>query len=224
MFAPSVLARIAHGRFDLAPLYRVYVPFLLYEFMVLYLLARRLAMHSDVPWARRYLSALIETSIPTFVLYLHMNWMGSAQALGFAAPLAYFLFIVLSTLRLDFWLSTFTGLVAAVQLFAMAMLYHPSGDFAEAAQEPGYNIIRSILLAVGGVRADAERVRQGALHDFHRDVLAPVGPAQVGVNRGRVQARRVVGDQVGTVLAFEREAHRYCRASKGGIRNRRFNH
>jgi hypothetical protein len=38
-----------------------------------------------------------------------MNWMGPEQALGFAAPLGYFLFIILSTLRLDFWLSTFTG-------------------------------------------------------------------------------------------------------------------
>ena len=82
VFAPSVLGRISHGRFELAPLYRVYVPFLLYEFMVLYLLARRLAMHSDVPWARRYLSALIETSIPTFVLYLHMRLDGFGAGAG----------------------------------------------------------------------------------------------------------------------------------------------
>ena len=52
--------------------------------------------------------------------------MGPAQALGFVVPLAYFIFIMLSTLRLDFWLSTFTGLVAAAELFAMAMLYHPA--------------------------------------------------------------------------------------------------
>ena len=33
-------------------------------------------------------------------------------------PLTYFIFIILSTLRLDFWLSTFTGFVAAAELFA----------------------------------------------------------------------------------------------------------
>ena len=38
------------------------------------------------------------------------------QALGFVAPLVYFIFIILSTLRLDFWLSTFTGAVGAVEL------------------------------------------------------------------------------------------------------------
>jgi adenylate cyclase len=170
VFAPSVLARIAHGRFDLAPLYRVYVPFLLYEFMVLYLLARRLAMHSDVPWARRYLSALIETSIPTFVLYLHMNWMGSAQALGFAAPLAYFLFIVLSTLRLDFWLSTFTGFVAAAELFAMAMLYRPAGFAGEPAAQLGYELMRSVMFLVGGILAGSVGVQ--LRHQFEASIAA----------------------------------------------------
>jgi len=38
----------------------------------------------------------------------------------------YFIFIILSTLRLDFWLSTFTGFVASVELFGMAMFYHPA--------------------------------------------------------------------------------------------------
>jgi adenylate cyclase len=93
--APSVFDRISHGRFDLVPQYKVYAVFLLFEFVVLHLLTRRLRMHSDVPMARRYLSALIETSLPTYLLYLHMNWMGSAEALGYTAPLAYFLFIVL---------------------------------------------------------------------------------------------------------------------------------
>ena len=43
-------------------------------------------------------------------------------------PLTYFIFIILSTLRLDFWLSTFTGFVAAAELFAMAMFYQPGGS------------------------------------------------------------------------------------------------
>ena len=170
VLAPSVLARISHGRFELARLYVVYVPFLLFEFMVLYLLARRLAMHSDVPWARRYLSALIETSIPTFVLYLHMNWMGPAQALGFAAPLAYFLFIVLSTLRLDFWLSTFTGFVAAAELFAMAMLYRPEGFAGEPASDLGYELMRSVMFLVGGILAGSVGVQ--LRHQFEASIAA----------------------------------------------------
>jgi adenylate cyclase len=152
---PESMERIWRGQFELWKFYVVAVPLVIFELTVLWLLKRHIALNHDVPVLRRYLSALIETSLPTIALAIHMNAMGPERALGFAAPLAYFVFIILSTLRLDFWLSTFTGLVAAVQLFAMAMLYHPVGVFAEAAQEPGYNIVRSILLVVGGVLAGA---------------------------------------------------------------------
>jgi adenylate cyclase len=153
LFAPSGLLHITHGRFELVRLYAVYIPFLLFELTVLRLLARRLAMHRDVPTLRRYLSALIETSLPTFALYLEMNWMGPAQALAFAAPLAYFIFIILSTLRLDFWLSTFTGLVAAAELLVMAMWYHPADFAGEPASEFGFHLVRSVILLVGGILA-----------------------------------------------------------------------
>ena len=152
---PESMERIWRGQFELWKFYVVAVPLVAFEVTVLWLLKRHIALNHDVPVLRRYLSALIETSLPTIALAIHMNAMGPERALGFAAPLAYFVFIILSTLRLDFWLSTFTGLVAGVELFAMAMLYHPAGLAAEAAQEPGYNIIRSILLVVGGVLAGA---------------------------------------------------------------------
>jgi adenylate cyclase len=168
---PSVFDRISHGRFDLVPQYKVYLGFLLFEFVVLYLLTRRLRTHSDVPMARRYLSALIETSLPTYLLYLHMNWMGPAQALGYTAPLGYFLFIVLSTLRLDFWLSVFTGFVAATQLFAMAMLYRPAGFAAEPIPELGEELIRSAIFLVGGILAGAVGVQ------LRRQFVASIGAA-----------------------------------------------
>jgi adenylate cyclase len=152
---PDSMERIWRGQFQLWKFYVVAVPLVIFELTVLWLLHRRIALNLDVPVVRRYISALIETSLPTIALAIQMNAMGPERALGFAAPLAYFMFIILSTLRLDFWLSTFTGLVAAVELFAMAMLYDPAGVFAEAAQEPGYNIVRSILLVVGGVLAGA---------------------------------------------------------------------
>jgi adenylate cyclase len=156
---PDSMERIWRGQFELWKFYVVAVPLVIFELTVLWLIKRHIALNHDVPVLRRYLSALIETSLPTIALAIHMNAMGPERALGFAAPLAYFVFIILSTLRLDFWLSTFTGLVAAVELFAMAMLYHPVGILAEPAQEPGYNIVRSILLVVGGVLAGAVGVQ-----------------------------------------------------------------
>jgi adenylate cyclase len=159
LVAPGFLDRIEHGGFSLGRLYALFVPFLAFEFLVLYLLARRLKMHLDVPWSRRYLSALIETSMPTFLLHLHMSWMGPSQALGFSGPLAYFLFIILSTLRLDFWLSTFTGFVAASELLAMAMLYHPAGFAGETAPQLGFELMRCAMFLIAGILAGSVGVQ-----------------------------------------------------------------
>jgi adenylate cyclase len=87
-----------------------------------------------------------------------MDGMGSVQALGFVAPLIYFIFIILSTLRLDFWLSTFTGFVAAAELFAMAMFYHPVGD-VYSQPEIYYHAARSFIVLVCGILAGAVGVQ-----------------------------------------------------------------
>ena len=129
---PQAIDRIWHGQLPILPLAAIFVPFVLFELSVLRVLNARLEQGGDVPYARRYLGVLIETSLPTVALYLQMQAMGPAQALAFVVPLSYFIFIILSTLRLDFWLSTFTGFVAAAELFAMAMLYRP----AQFAYEP----------------------------------------------------------------------------------------
>jgi adenylate cyclase len=62
-----------------------------------------------------YLSALVETSIPLAALLVTAQYVGPAYALLTPAPFMYPLLIVLSTLRLDFKLSVFTGAVAAIQ-------------------------------------------------------------------------------------------------------------
>ena len=112
LVAPAILDRIWRGHFPVLYVLVGYVGFVLFEASVLALVSRQLKLDHDVPWARRYLGAFIETSLPSLVLVVHMNNMGAVPALGFVAPLLYFVFIILSTLRLDFWLSTFTGFVA----------------------------------------------------------------------------------------------------------------
>jgi len=152
--SPAEVERIWHGR-----LYPVYIwaligPFIAFEFAIIYLIKRRIALDQDIPVLRRYLSTLVETSLPTLLLAVHIDNMGATEALGFAAPLVYFLFIVLSTLRLDFWLPVFTGLVAAVELFAMAMLYHP-----DLPRNVDYHLLKSLVIFVCGLLAGAVALR-----------------------------------------------------------------
>jgi adenylate cyclase len=154
--APAVLDRIWHGHFPLLYLFAGYVPFVLFELSVLALISRQLKRDLDVPRVRRYLGALIETSLPSASIILHMNNMGAAQALGFVGPLLYFVFIILSTLRLDFWLSAFTGFVAATELLAIA-LFHPAAQSAigDPMLAPGFLISRSAIIFGCGLLAGA---------------------------------------------------------------------
>jgi adenylate cyclase len=128
------------------------VPFILFELWVYSVISRFLKLGRDVPAFRRYIGAFIETSMPTIALALHMESMGRSEALGYVVPLAYFIFIILSTLRLDFWLSAFTGFVASVELFAMAMFYRPLGD-SGPAPEFWYHAPRSLVILVCGILA-----------------------------------------------------------------------
>ena len=155
-FAPDVLNRMWRGHFPLFYIIIGYLGFVAFESSVLVLVSRQLKLDRDLPRARRYLGAFIETSLPTVVIALHMSNMGAVQGLAFVGPLLYFVFIILSTLRLEFWLSTFTGFVAAVELLALG-LFHPAAS--AAAGEPmlglAFLIPRSAIILACGVIAGA---------------------------------------------------------------------
>jgi adenylate cyclase len=154
LFAPEAVSKVWHGNLKPHYLYSIMVPFILFELWVHRVITRHIELHHDVPVFRRYLGVLIETSMPTIALSLHIDSMGHVEALGFVVPMTYFIFIILSTLRLDFWLSTFTGFVAAAELLCMAMFYHRAGS-SEPPPELFYHGARSLILLVGGMLAGA---------------------------------------------------------------------
>src|SRR6516162_4628805 len=73
--------------------------------------------------ARRYGYAFVETSLPTLVILYYATILGPVQALLMPSSFVYFVFILLSTLRLDFALCAFTGLVAAAEYAAVALFW-----------------------------------------------------------------------------------------------------
>jgi adenylate cyclase len=154
--APSTLDQIWRGRFDIRYFYMVGGPFLLFETYILIVITRHIRRKKDFPLFRRFAGALVETSIPTAALIVHINNMGAQAAFGFAAPFAYFIFIILSTLRLDFRLSAFTGLVAGVELFAV-YLFHPGvpHDSGDPMLAQAFHVVRSLMLIICGVLAGA---------------------------------------------------------------------
>ena len=155
---PYAVEHLWHGRLKPEDLYSILIPFILFELWVHISISRYLRLDRDLPVYRRYLGTLIETSMPTLALAMEIDSMGSVEALGFVAPLIYFIFIILSTLRLDFWLSTFTGFVAAAELFYMAMFYHRAGS-TDPAPDLYYHSVRSAMILICGMLAGAVAVQ-----------------------------------------------------------------
>jgi adenylate cyclase len=151
-FFPNIVHEVWRG-INPNAIYRVLIIFTLFELWVHTAISGHLKNDDDMNVYRRYLGAFIEISVPSYLLFLQIEAMGPVRALGFVMPMVYFIFIILSTLRLDFWLSAFTGLVAAVQLFALAMYFKPEAGSADPEPEIYYHLSRSLVLFACGVLA-----------------------------------------------------------------------
>jgi hypothetical protein len=80
---------------------RIIGPFLAYEIVALLVLHYRLVGGNTVPTAARFVNALIETSLPTVGLWANKL---ATPAVAFSTwpTMLYFIYIVASTLQLDF--------------------------------------------------------------------------------------------------------------------------
>jgi adenylate cyclase len=106
----------------------------------------------------RYSNALIETSFPSlFIIGLATsNALPPVYVLLSPIQLAYAAFILLGTLRLDFWLCMFTGIVASSEYLALSWFYLSQPEAARI--DPALTlitpyIIRGVFLLVLGVVA-----------------------------------------------------------------------
>jgi adenylate cyclase len=129
-------------------------PFVLFEIGALFVLRWRMAHGLDFPQPARFANALVETSLPGVIIAVLAGRMNAQLVFGFWPPLLYFVFIILSTLRLDFWLSLWTGIVAAVEQYALAAHFLQLDMSAAVANETQtYHLSRSVILLMAGVVA-----------------------------------------------------------------------
>ena len=148
-------------------------PFVLYELGAVAVLSWRMAAGKDFPQLARFANALIETSLPGVIIFVLAHHMAPQLVFGFWPPMLYFVFIVLSTLRLDFWLSLWTGIVAAVEQFGLALLLLPL-DISATAKAPDqalvYHFSRSMMLMLAGIAAAV--VARALRQQFENSVAA----------------------------------------------------
>jgi adenylate cyclase len=142
-----------------------------YEWTMRQLFARYLHEDRKLPGFIRYVNAAIETSVPTLILIAFVYTMNVDTAMTSAAILTYFFFIILSALSLDFRLSVFAGVVAALGYVALVVIYRdelPLGPGEPPERKLGY-VLRPVFLLFGGIIAGlvAARIRSGILRSLH---------------------------------------------------------
>ena len=160
---PDAVTTLLHGKFDRAPVGLFLCAVAGFEFHVLYATERMLRTDVWPSAARRYAYAFVETSLPTLVIVYYATILGPVQALLMPSAFVYFLFIVLSTLRLDFFLCAFTGLVAAAEYAGLALFW---GSADTTVAEPvltslPQHLAKACILLVAGIASGfvAARVR-----------------------------------------------------------------
>jgi adenylate cyclase len=161
---PSALTTVLQGKFDRLPVGLFLCAVAGFEFHVLYATEKMLRSGARTSTLRRYVYSFVETSLPTLVIVYYATSIGPVQALLMPSAFLYFLFILLSTLRLDFALCAFTGLVAAVEYAAVAVFW---GATDVTVAEPAlsslpHHLGKAFILLVTGVAAGfvAQRLRR----------------------------------------------------------------
>jgi adenylate cyclase len=161
---PAAVTELLHGKFDRVPVGFFLCAVAGFEFHVLYATERALRVGERPSALRRYGYTFVETSLPTLVILYYATIIGPVQALLMPSAFIYFVFIVLATLRLDFALCAFTGLVAAVEYAAVALFWGASDT---TVAEPTlsslpHHLGKACILFVSGVSAGfvARRLRK----------------------------------------------------------------
>jgi adenylate cyclase len=207
---PDAVTTLLHGKFDRAPVGLFLCAVAGFEFHVLYATEKLLRRGAGPSAARRYGYAFVETSIPTLVIVYYATILGPVQALLMPSASVYFVFILLSTLRLDFALSAFTGLVAAVEYAALALFW---GSLDTTVQEPvltslPQHLAKACVLLVAGVAAGfvARRLRMS----FRRAIESLEERARILGVFGQHVSPEVVERLVGTEAASRSELRDVC--------------
>jgi adenylate cyclase len=103
-----------------------------------------------------YISSLIEMSLPTLAIYLLARADVPQAAMNSAAPYAYYLYLVLAALRLEFRPCIFAGSVAALAYGTLTFVYWPQLETLWVGSPSMLRLnflLRIIMLFLGGLAA-----------------------------------------------------------------------
>ena len=129
-------------------------PFLLYDCLFLIALSIYARRGGEPPRPARYGNAIIETTLPSVIMLVASDYAEPAVVFGGWPSLLYFVFILASTLRLNFALPTLTGAVAAIEYMGLAAYLLPLSDSAtDGLLTPLFHAGRAFIMLLAGIVA-----------------------------------------------------------------------
>ncbi len=104
----------------------------------------------------RYLWIIFEISLPTLLLYIYSFYINTPLLLSTPAVWFYFVIIILSTLSLDFYISTVCGFTAAVEYLVLILVFTETNPTSTQIDLYGDSFIyysRCVMLMMSGLVA-----------------------------------------------------------------------
>lgn len=125
-----------------------------YESLFLLVTTVYIRKNKQFPVGPRLMNTFVEVSLPSLLIYISSRTNAPYEALFMPLTYYYFIFIALSALRLNFFLSLFAGLVAGIEYTALAfMLLGQSVNLIANTTfvSMGMHVSRGILIFAGGL-------------------------------------------------------------------------
>jgi adenylate cyclase len=127
-----------------------------FELLTLLLINRKIKSEKkDLPVYLQYINAILEVSLPSAVIFFIARQFPSFSVLESPVVFIYFMYIILSTLRLNFKLSLLYGLLSAVAYTLFSITLYHRFDASDAG--------RALILLFSGVAAGfvARQIKSG---------------------------------------------------------------
>jgi adenylate cyclase len=131
-------------------------PVFAYTLVLRLAIGRLITRRQSVPRWLAALSTIVESAIPTLILWLAGTVLDPALVLFTPPALIYFLFIIVAALRLDARLCVLAGVTSAVGYVAVALwaLQQPGAAVLDGLlRSPLHHVGKGIIIAFGGVAA-----------------------------------------------------------------------
>lgn len=129
-----------------------------YDILINYIIGLKSNFIIAKPEVFGFINSFFEISLLTVLLVVIIEKTGNIFILNSPATLTYFIFIILSTFRLNFKLSVFSGLLAAIEFVSVAIFYSKSNISGVTSEYFSTNtniqfLGQGIILFISGIGA-----------------------------------------------------------------------